>query len=67
MIDYAQPTLVELGVNPSPLEENITWILRHHKHRAYIQSQVSPLFIFIINLIVTVLSQAVTVSNNFKC
>lgn len=39
-VDYSMPTLLELGINPSPLEENITWILRHHKFHAYLKTEV---------------------------
>ncbi|XP_034250466.1 NADH dehydrogenase [ubiquinone] 1 alpha subcomplex subunit 9, mitochondrial [Thrips palmi] len=42
-VDYGTPTLLDLGMVPSPLEENITWLLRHHKYRSYIQSVVGDL------------------------
>ncbi|KAK3932467.1 NADH dehydrogenase [ubiquinone] 1 alpha subcomplex subunit 9, mitochondrial [Frankliniella fusca] len=40
VVDYSLPTVVDLGIKPSPMEENITWLLRPFKHRPYISPEV---------------------------
>lgn len=34
-VDYSLPTMIELGITPSPMEDNITWLLKPYKHRPY--------------------------------
>ncbi|KAJ1529138.1 hypothetical protein ONE63_005947 [Megalurothrips usitatus] len=40
VVDYSLPTLVELGMKPTPLSDQITWLLKPYHHMNYITSSV---------------------------